>query len=108
MITLISMTIQLAITELRRNKMRSMLTMLGVIIGVGAVIAMISIGQGASSTVQTLTVEDAKAIEKQASAVKTVTFAKRGISQLIYGGQNWSTETFGVTPEYVVVRDWPL
>ncbi len=139
MITLISMAIQLALTELRRNKMRSILTMLGVIIGVGAVIAMISTGQGASSTVQaqiaslgtnmililpgsttqagvragsgtiqTLTVEDAKAIGKQGSAVETVTFTKRGISQLIYGGQNWSTAIFGVTPEYVVVRDWPL
>ncbi|HEY7535962.1 MAG TPA: ABC transporter permease, partial [Thermodesulfobacteriota bacterium] len=53
MVTLISMAIQLAIIELRRNKMRSILTMLGVIIGVGAVIAMISIGQGASSAVQT-------------------------------------------------------
>src|SRR4030065_79247 len=52
MITLISMAIQLALAELRRNKMRSMLTMLGVIIGVGAVIAMVSIGQGASSSVQ--------------------------------------------------------
>src|SRR4030066_310606 len=114
-------TTSLALTELRRNKMRSMLTMLGVIIGVGAVIAMVSIGQGASSsvqaqiaslgtnmilifpgsttqggvragagTVQTLTIEDAKAIGKQASAVATVTFTRRGVSQVIYGNQNWN------------------
>jgi len=139
MITLISMAIQLALTELRRNKMRSMLTMLGVIIGVGAVIAMVSIGQGASSsvqaqiaslgtnmilifpgsttqggvragagTVQTLTIEDAKAIGKQASAVATVTFTRRGVSQVIYGNQNWNTAIFGVTPEYIIVRDWSL
>lgn len=133
------MAIQLALTELRRNKMRSMLTMLGVIIGVGAVIAMVSIGQGASSsvqaqiaslgtnmilifpgsttqggvragagTVQTLTTEDAKAIGKQASAVATVTFTRRGVSQVIYGNQNWNTAIFGVTPEYIIVRDWSL
>ena len=133
------MAIQLALTELRRNKMRSMLTMLGVIIGVGAVIAMVSIGQGASSsvqaqiaslgtnmilifpgsttqggvragagTVQTLTIEDAKAIGKQASAVATVTFTRRGVSQVIYGNQNWNTAIFGVTPEYIIVRDWSL
>ena len=139
MITLISMAIQLALTELRRNKMRSLLTMLGVIIGVGAVIAMVSIGQGASSsvqaqiaslgtnmililpgsttqggvragagTVQTLTIEDAKAIGKQASAVATVTFTRRGVSQVIYGNQNWNTAIFGVTPEYIIVRDWSL
>lgn len=133
------MAIQLALTELRRNKMRSLLTMLGVIIGVGAVIAMVSIGQGASSsvqaqiaslgtnmililpgsttqggvragagTVQTLTIEDAKAIGKQASAVATVTFTRRGVSQVIYGNQNWNTAIFGVTPEYIIVRDWSL
>jgi len=113
--------------------------MLGVIIGVGAVIAMVSIGQGASSsvqaqiaslgtnmilifpgsttqggvragagTVQTLTIEDAKAIGKQASAVATVTFTRRGVSQVIYGNQNWNTAIFGVTPEYIIVRDWSL
>ena len=133
------MAIQLALIELRRNKMRSLLTMLGVIIGVGAVIAMVSIGQGASSsvqaqiaslgtnmililpgsttqggvragagTVQTLTIEDAKAIGKQASAVATVTFTRRGVSQVIYGNQNWNTAIFGVTPEYIIVRDWSL
>ncbi len=133
------MAIQLALTELRRNKMRSLLTMLGVIIGVGAVIAMVSIGQGASSSVQaqiaslgtnmililpgsttqggvragagtaqTLTIEDAKAIGKQASAVATVTFTRRGVSQVIYGNQNWNTAIFGVTPEYIIVRDWSL
>ena len=52
MITLISMAVRLALTELRRNKMRSLLTMLGVIIGVGSVIAMVSVGQGATSSVQ--------------------------------------------------------
>ncbi len=45
-------TIQIALRALLRNKSRSILTMLGIIIGVGAVIAMIGIGQGAAQTVQ--------------------------------------------------------
>lgn len=45
-------TFKVALRALARNKLRSMLTMLGVIIGVGAVIAMVSIGKGASASVQ--------------------------------------------------------
>jgi len=44
--------IRVAMQALGRNKMRSILTMLGIIIGVGAVIAMVSIGQGAQKTIQ--------------------------------------------------------
>jgi len=49
---LLRMTLRAALRALRRNKMRSALTMLGIIIGVGAVIAMVSIGQGADAAVQ--------------------------------------------------------
>ncbi len=45
-------TIKIALRALTRNKMRSILTMLGIIIGVGAVIAMVGIGQGASASIQ--------------------------------------------------------
>ena len=45
-------TLRVAFRALARNKMRSILTMLGIIIGVGAVIAMVGIGQGAAQTVQ--------------------------------------------------------
>jgi putative ABC transport system permease protein len=45
-------TIRIALRALTRNKMRSILTMLGIIIGVGAVIAMVGIGQGASASIQ--------------------------------------------------------
>jgi putative ABC transport system permease protein len=46
------LTFKIAIRALGRNKLRSSLTMLGIIIGVGAVIAMVGIGQGASSSIQ--------------------------------------------------------
>ena len=48
----ISMTLRIALKALGRNKMRSSLTMLGIIIGVGAVIAMIAIGSGAKARIQ--------------------------------------------------------
>ena len=44
--------IRIAMRALRRNKLRSILTMLGIIIGVGAVIAMLGVGQGARQTMQ--------------------------------------------------------
>src|SRR5687767_15667406 len=47
----LAMIIRVAFRALVRNKMRATLTMLGIIIGVGAVIAMVSIGQGAQATI---------------------------------------------------------
>jgi putative ABC transport system permease protein len=49
---LLRMTLRTALRALRRNKLRSVLTMLGIIIGVAAVITMVSIGQGADALVQ--------------------------------------------------------
>ena len=97
----ILMILRIAMKAIGRNKMRSCLTMLGIIIGVGAVIAMIAIGSGAKARIQeqiasmgsnlimilsgsatsggmrmgsgstpTLTVEDAKAIAEEISAVR--------------------------------------
>ncbi|MGH9614846.1 MAG: ABC transporter permease, partial [Bryobacteraceae bacterium] len=45
-------SIRIAGRALRRNKMRSLLTMLGIIIGVGAVITMVALGTGAQSTIE--------------------------------------------------------
>ena len=46
------MTFRIALRALARNKLRSFLTMLGIIIGVGAVIAMVAIGEGAKATIR--------------------------------------------------------
>jgi putative ABC transport system permease protein len=51
-VKLLRMTLRAALGALRRNKMRSALTMLGIIIGVAAVITMVSVGQGANEAVQ--------------------------------------------------------
>ena len=131
--------VKVALRALQRNAMRSLLTTLGIIIGVAAVIAMVSIGQGASVSVQEriaslgnnmlvilsgittqsgvrsgfggsprLTINDAKAIQRECPAVSVVTYTRRQVLQLITGSQNWSTAVSGVTPEYQLVRDWPV
>jgi putative ABC transport system permease protein len=136
---LFRMTFLTAWRALGRNPMRSVLTMLGVVIGVGAVIAMVSIGQGADASVQaqiasmgtnivmvapgattaggvrsgwggvsTLTVADAKAIQKDCPSVADVTWIRREIAQVAYGNLNWSTAIQGSPPSFVHVRDWPL
>jgi putative ABC transport system permease protein len=136
---LLLITIKIALRALRRNAMRSLLTTLGIIIGVAAVIAMVSIGQGASVSVQeqiarmgnnmliilsgtttqggvrsgsggapTLTANDAKAIQRECPAVGAVTYTRRQVQQVVAGNQNWSTAITGVTPDYQIVRDWPV
>jgi putative ABC transport system permease protein len=136
---LLRMTMRAALRALRRNKMRSALTMLGIIIGVAAVIATVSIGLGADAAVQdqirslgtdllmvvpgattasgvrsgwggvsTLTVGDARAIEKDAAAVKDVTYFKRQVVQVVAGEKNWSTAVQGAPPSFFTVREWPV
>jgi putative ABC transport system permease protein len=138
-VKLARMTVLTAWRALARNVTRSALTVLGVVIGVAAVIAMVSVGQGADASVQaqiaslgtniimvipgattaggvrsgwggasTLTVGDARAIEKECPSVAAVTYLKRDIAQVAYGNQNWSTAIQGSPPSYTAVRDWPV
>jgi len=126
---------------LLRNKLRAFLTMLGIIIGVGAVIAMVAIGEGSKKSIrdqlsgmgsnmitirpssnvtvgggarlgstglQTLKVEDADAIKKQASYVTSVSPGVNANGQAINGSLNWPTTMQGVSPEYLGIRDWKL
>jgi putative ABC transport system permease protein len=133
------MTLRIAFKALGRNKMRSGLTMLGIIIGVGAVIAMIAIGSGAKERIQeqiasmgsnllivlsgsgtsggiragsgslpTLKAEDAKAIASELSAVNHAAPVLAGVTQIVYGNQNWSSITIASTPEALLIRDWPV
>lgn len=135
----VSATLRFALRALGRNKMRSSLTMLGVVIGVAAVITMVAIGQGARSAIQaqisrlgnnlliifpgsitqggvrtgwgsvtTLTAEDAQAIEGEVPLVLKAAPSVRTALQVVYGNQNWFTVVYGVTPEYIIVRDWPV
>lgn len=120
------------------NRLRTFLTMLGMVIGVSAVILMLAIGQGAQQQVQasiasmgsnlfiilsgsttsgglrmgsgatpTLTLADGQAIE-ELSSVTAVAPSSPGTAQLVYGPNNWSTQVYGTTPDYLTVRDWKL
>ena len=131
-------TFRLAVRALRRNKMRSLLTMLGIIIGVGAVIAMVGIGNGARAQVEAqiatlgqnmilifagnfssggvrsgygglgLKVEDALAIGREIPGAIGVSPEIRSFSQVAAGNQNWYTQLLGESPEYFDMRQWPL
>ena len=129
-------SVQIAITALLSNKLRSILTMLGIIIGVGAVIAMISIGMGvrqnvtdsiaslgsnmlivtpgstnqggvrsAAGSSQRLKLEDAEAIKKKIKNIDYVSPTVNSSYQIVNGNQNWNSSVYGVTPEYLQIRD---
>jgi len=135
----ISNLIRIAWRALFRNKIRTFLTMLGIIIGVASVISMIAIGQGSkqsiqkqitamgsnmiiirpvsnlmggarmdNSSVQTLTVSDVKALEKQVSTINGVSGSVSSRGQIINGPYNWSTTVQGVSPSYLSIRGWTL
>lgn len=132
-------TLRVALIALRINMLRSALTMLGIIIGVAAVITMIAVGAGAQERIQTqikslgsnlmiilpgsstaagvrlgaganqnLTEDDADAIEKEVPEVQVAAPSTRGSGQLIAANNNWSTQIYGVTPDYFEAREWPL
>jgi putative ABC transport system permease protein len=131
------LSLKIALRALRTNKMRSFLTMLGIIIGIASVIAMVAIGTGASKIISdqiasvgsnillvlpgsrtsggmrlgqgstpTLTYDDAKAIKAECPSVALAAPVVRGGAPVVYGNMNWSTSVMGITPEYLVARDW--
>jgi putative ABC transport system permease protein len=128
----------MSLRELRRNKLRSFLTILGIVIGVAAVIVMVTIGGGATvqvtQQIQSLgsnllqvrpgqrgpgpggartasdmfKLDDAKAITEQISGLAAVAPVASRSSQVIYGNANWSTIITGSTNAYLQVRSWSL
>ncbi|SDY61097.1 ABC transporter permease [Nitrosomonas sp. Nm33] len=125
-----------AFQALRVNRLRTGLTMLGMIIGVAAVVLMLSIGQGAqiqiNNTIASMgshlllvlpgatssgglrfgsgTVKTLTAGDAQAIAelpsVEAAAPVVSGIAQLNYGANNWSTTITGTTPDYFSVGNW--
>jgi len=133
----IIMTLLIALKALNRNKMRTMLTMLGMIIGVGAVITMVAIGKGAQSTIE----EQVKAAGTNMISINAGNFTQGGVrqgggmsttltpddaqalravpgvqyvaagvnsrAQLIAGNQNWSSQIQGTDVEFPLIKNWP-
>src|SRR5574341_30834 len=118
------LTILSALRILRRNPLRAGLTMLGIIIGIGADVAMVSLGtnvliivpgattvggvRGGLGSVSTLTVDDAEDIEKKVTNVTTAIYGNRSVLQVIHENKNWSTVVLGTTPEFPDIRSWPV
>ncbi len=124
-------TILLALREIRRNVMRSFLTVLGIVIGVGAVITMVTIGGGATLQVQQQIASmgsnmlmvspgkrlgpgqssgnvpfkeaDVEAIMREVSSIAAVAPVSSRSVQAILGNQNWTTQVTGSDNNYFYV-----
>ncbi|MBN2282680.1 MAG: ABC transporter permease [Deltaproteobacteria bacterium] len=131
-------TIILALRAIRRNVLRSFLTILGVVIGVAAVITMVTLGNGATAQVtgeiaslgsnmlqvrpgqgfrgpggvrsasDMFEIEDAEAIGREVYGIEAVAPTASTTAQVIYGNRNWSTSVMGGDNAYLEVRDWPV
>jgi len=131
-------TIILALREIRRNVMRSSLTVLGIVIGVAAVITMVTLGGGATAQVKAeisslgsnmlqmrpgqhmrgpggthsqadmFEIKDAEAITREISGLEAVAPFVSASMQAIAGNKNWSTTVQGSTNAFLQVRDWAL
>lgn len=126
-----------AAQSLRANALRSLLTMLGVIIGTGALVAMLSIGAGAQARIAAqirslgsnllvvfpevrgnsaerfarplhLTLDDASAMVDAAPGVIAAAAALEAEAVVVHGARNWSTEVTGSTHGYFLIREWAL
>ena len=127
-----------AARAMRANRLRTLLTMLGMVIGVGAVIMMLAIGRGAQSAVEQSIASmgsnlfiilsgssTSGGVRLGAGVAPTLTVADAQAiaelpsvaavapalpnnAQLIYGPNNWSTSVMGTTPTFLEVRDWRI
>jgi putative ABC transport system permease protein len=134
----IFMTLRIAVKALNRNKMRTILTMLGMIIGVGAVITMVALGRGAQATIE----EQVKSAGTNLINVNAGNFSQGGVrqgqgmsstlmpadaeavrklpgvqyvaagvnsrGQVIAGNQNWSTRIEGTEVDFPLIRSWQM
>src|SRR5262245_17072144 len=131
-------TIRVALGALRANKLRSLLTMLGIVIGVGAVIAVVALGNGAQKQISDrisalgttlltvnpgqgmqggvrtggggarLTMEDAQALTERGTKIVAVQPELQGQLQVVYGNKNTNTSILGTTANYPEVRKYEI
>ena len=128
-------TVRMALTTLRSNRLRSLLTMVGIVIGNASVITLVGVGRGAQGLAEeqltnlganvlfvvpgnnntrrqgitrpkTLVLEDADAIAEQVPSVKRVA-PQINSNQVVQAGARSATSSiYGVTPEFVPVRSF--
>ena len=130
-------TLLLALRSIRRHMLRSFLTVLGIVIGVAAVVTMVTLGNATTAAVQSqiaslgtnilqvrpgqgfgrggggprppsFEMADALAIEQQVAGVTAVAPQVQSTGTAIFEGTNWSTTINGTTNAYFTVQPWPL
>jgi putative ABC transport system permease protein len=130
-------TVAVAFQSIRANKLRAALTMLGIVIGVGAVITMVALGSGAQKAVEdrinslganllniyagqmnvhgvasdkrvSLTVDDADALKRDATLISNVVPELSKQVQVKYGNQNINVNVVGTTANYASVRNYTV
>ncbi len=126
-------TILLALREIRRNVLRSFLTVLGIVIGVAAVITLVTVGNGTTEQVTQqiaslgnnmlilttgkrmgpdqgvappFDLTDAKAILREVHYVQAVTPTASTSATVVNGNENWSTTVTGTDNEFFLIRNW--
>jgi putative ABC transport system permease protein len=128
--------IKLALRAIRRNALRSFLTVLGVVIGVGAVVAMVTIGNGTTAKVtadlaklgsnllfvspgqfgpgrasfeaKAFNARDIEAMRSQLTGVKAVAPVAQKSVTAVYGAENRITVATGTDNDYFITQDWAL
>jgi len=123
----------LALRAIRRNVLRSSLTMLGIVIGVAAVITMVNLGNGATikvsdqiaslgsnllivrpgqrigpgqrSPATPFTIKDSEAIAREIPTVEAVSPSASSGMTAVFGNENWSTNVTGTDNQYFFVRN---
>lgn len=130
--------VKLAAMTIRRNALRSFLTMLGIVIGVGAVIAMVTIGNGTTAQVEAdiaklgtnlltvrtgqvrhgpggartaanpFAVKDIEAIESQITGIRAIAPTSTRGATAIYGSANWKAPLTGTDNQYFLARQWEI
>ncbi len=128
----------IALKEIKRNILRSILTILGIVIGVASVIAMVMIGDGTTTNVQdsisklgtnmlilrvgqekkgppkddnsskAFINEDIDAIKTEIQNVKAVTAENSTTVNIVYGNKSYSSSVIGTTNDYFIIKDWNL
>ena len=129
-------TILLALRAIRRNVMRSFLTILGIVIGVASVVALVILGggttvqvteqiaslgsnllmvqpgqrmgPGAASAPAPFDLDDAKAIGREISSIAAVAASSSQSVTAVSGNENWSTRVTGSDNEYFKVGNWTI
>ena len=129
-------TFKLAVLSVRRNVLRSILTLLGIVIGVGAVIAMVTIGDGTTQKVtddlsklgtNLLTVQPGRSmfgpggagqenrsfddrtiakLRRELTGVRAIAPASSRAATAIYGSLNYATTVTGTDSEFFTAQDW--